>query len=82
MLRHWFTRLATLCPALPREAAKWRPVVSGALLWMALAAPAAAEGSTVKGSMAWGLVVLLILLAMMVTLLPTSRESDVKGRRE
>jgi len=49
---------------------------------MALAAPASAEGSTLKESMAWGLVVLLILLAMMVTLLPTSRESEVKGRRE
>lgn len=74
--------MAPLCPSLPRSFAKWRPVVSSALLWMALAAPASAEGSTLKESMAWGLVVLLILLAMMVTLLPTSRESEVKGRRE
>jgi hypothetical protein len=39
-------------------------------------------GGRLKQSMAWGLVVLMVVLGMMVTLLPPNRDAEVKGRKE
>lgn len=38
--------------------------------------------AAVKESMAWGLVVLLVVLGMLVTLQPVKRTKEVKGRKE
>lgn len=46
-----------------------------------LAAPLLAEGNTMKGSLAWGLVLLCVVLGVMVTVQPVKREKEVKGRK-
>ena len=63
----------------------WRVLAASACYWLAMIDPAAAQdggGSRVKQSLAWGLVVLMVVLGMMVTLLPPKRDTEVKGRRE
>lgn len=45
-------------------------------------APILAEGSKLKSSMAWGLVLLCVVLGMLVTVNPVKREKEVKGRKE
>lgn len=55
-----------------------------ACYWLAMTLPAsAADGENrLKDSLAWGLVVLFVVLGMMVTLLPPKRDSEVKGRKD
>lgn len=48
---------------------------------LSIAAPLLAEGSTLKGSMAWGLVLLGVVLGVLVTVQPVKREKEVKGRQ-
>ncbi len=45
-------------------------------------APVLAEGSKMKSSMAWGLVLLCVVLGMLVTVNPVKHDSEVKGRKE
>lgn len=61
-----------------------RLLVATACYWVAMIAPAAAqeEVNRMKQGMAWGLVVLMVVLGMMVTLLPPKRDAEVKGRKE
>lgn len=49
---------------------------------LAQLSPVLAEGSKMKSSLAWGLVMLLVVLGMLVTLQPVKREKEVKGRKE
>ncbi len=49
---------------------------------LALIAPILAEGNKLKASMAWGLVLLCVVLGVIVTVNPVKRESEVKGRKE
>lgn len=44
--------------------------------------PLLAEGGKLKSGMAWGLVLLCVVLGMLVTLNPVKREKEVKGRKE
>ncbi|MCO6045195.1 hypothetical protein NG895_14885 [Aeoliella sp. ICT_H6.2] len=38
--------------------------------------------ATMKDSLAWGLVLLCVVLGMLITLQPVRREKEVKGRLE
>jgi len=40
-----------------------------------------AEGSKLKSSAAWGIVLLCVVLGMLVTLNPVKRDKEVKGRK-
>ncbi len=61
-----------------------RVLVASGCYWVAMMSPVLAqEGENrLKQSMAWGLVVLMVVLGMMVTLLPPKRDAEVKGRKE
>ena len=41
-----------------------------------------AEGSKMKSSMAWGLVLLCVILGMLVTVNPVKRDTEVKSRNQ
>ncbi len=58
------------------------PLTAAMFTALAPLAPVLAEGSKLKSSMAWGLVLLCVVLGMLVTLNPMKREKDVKGRKE
>mgnify|MGYP001135833545 CR=1 FL=1 len=62
----------------------WRVLAASACYWVAMMSPVLAqeEGGRAKQSFAWGLVVLMVVLGMMVTLLPPRRDAEVKGRKE
>ncbi|WP_425396080.1 hypothetical protein [Aeoliella sp.] len=38
--------------------------------------------ASMKESMAWGLVLLCVVLGMLITLGPVKREKEIKGRKE
>jgi len=44
--------------------------------------PLLAEGSKLKSSLAWGIVLLCIVLGILVTLQPVKRKKEVDGRQE
>lgn len=62
----------------------WRVLVASACYWIAMMSPVLAQegDNRMKHSMAWLLVVLMVVLGMMVTLFPPKRDAEVKGRKE
>lgn len=59
-------------------------IASTTCFWLATTLPAAAADgeNRLKDSLAWGLVVLFVVLGMMVTLLPPKRDIEIKKRQE
>ena len=57
-------------------------IASTGLFWFATLTPAMAEGTKLKDSLAWFLVVLCVFLGMLITLQPVKRIKEIKGRRE
>lgn len=57
-------------------------IASQAFTTLATLSPLLAEGNKLKASLAWGLVLLLVVLGMLVTLQPVKREKEVKGRQK
>ena len=63
----------------------FRTIVAAAFFWFASLSPLLAkeaEGSAFKSGLAWGLVILCVVLGMLVTLQPVKRIMDIKGRKE
>jgi FtsH-binding integral membrane protein len=59
-------------------------LASTTCFWLATTLPAVAQEdeNRLKDSLAWGLVVLFVVLGMMVTLLPPKRDVEVKRHKE
>jgi di/tricarboxylate transporter len=59
-------------------------LASTTCFWLATTLPAAAADgeNRLKDSLAWGLIVLFVVLGMMVTLLPPKRDADIKRHHE